>query len=153
MQMNATGLLTRNEVRAAIHFRTPPRPPRCQCHLYTEELLRKHPEEISVLKQEFPDDCSFSAMMIPKWKATVGDDPSYCWSFDGRESVAGSSMEDDIIIRDWSELEQFLAEFPSAYHPGAVDHIRAARARCPPARSLRLARHGARRRVVCRATC
>ena len=130
MKLKATGLLTRDEVRAAIHFRQPPRPPRCECHFYTNELLKKYAEEIPVLERDFPDDFGFSAMMIPKWEAPA-DDPSYCWAFGGRGSTAGASMDEDIIIRDWSDLGRFLAEFPGALHPSAVNGIRATRAERP----------------------
>ena len=122
----APTLLDRDEVRAAIHFGSPPRPPQCLAHWYQEETVQRHGAALDELKRDYPDDVSWVWMGVPMWEAPA-DDATYRWAFGDRSEPVGASHEEAAVIREWSELPGFLAEFPNAYYDPPLEAVRAAR--------------------------
>lgn len=118
--------LTRDQVRAAIHFGQPPRPPRAYSLWHNPATLEAHGDAFRALLDGYPDDTINVSMWIDYWQAPP-DDPTYRFAFGGKVKP------DDIphfaypVIDDWSELDRFLAEFPTAERPDAADGVRRAR--------------------------
>ena len=119
-------MLTRDQVRAAIHFAGPPRPPRAYSLWHNPATLEAHGDAFRAILEGYPDDTINVSMPIDYWHAPE-DDPGYRYAF-------GEKVKPDHIphfaypvIDDWSELDQFLAEFPTAERPDAADRVRAAR--------------------------
>lgn len=123
-------LLTREQVRAAIHRQGPPRPPRADVLSCEPELLEMHGDRLRTLMQRYPDDVVSTNITVWYWEAPE-DDPDYRWAFGGKQKPAGQAIDDCPVIEDWSELDQFLAEFPTAYRDEPFERIRKLRAENP----------------------
>ena len=97
---------------------------------HNADTLRAHGEAFRQLAREFPDDVLMTGMAVGYW-AGPADDPSYRFAFGTKTRPA--DLPDSVcpVIGDWSELDQFLEEFPSLAFPRAVDGVRAARAAHP----------------------
>ena len=129
--MSMVKLLRREKARAVIHFTgATSRPPVCGSHWYQAATIEKYGDHLVSLQTEYPDDILFTGQLIRMYEAP-DDDPTYRWAFGNRVAPAGASMEEAAIIRDWSELDQFLAEFPDPNYHGWADSLRAARAARP----------------------
>jgi uroporphyrinogen decarboxylase len=119
-------LLDRDQVRAAIRLARPPRPPLANSLWHNPATLQAHGDAFRALLDGYPDDTVNVSMWIDYWQAPE-DDPAYRFAF-------GDKVKPDDVphfafpaIDDWSELDQFLAEFPVSDRPGATDGVRAAR--------------------------
>ena len=49
-------MLTRDEVRAAIHFQNPPRPPRAFTKWWGDGLWQHHGDKLNLLDQKYEED-------------------------------------------------------------------------------------------------
>lgn len=118
--------LTRDQVRAAIHFGDPPRPPLAQSLWYNPATLEAHGDAFRALLVNYPDDTISASMWIDYWQAPE-DDPTYRYAFGDKRKPDEIPAFAYPVIDDWSELDQFLAEFPTAMRPDATDRVREAR--------------------------
>jgi uroporphyrinogen decarboxylase len=104
--------LTRDQVRAAIKFKTPPRAPIAHALRFVPELWKKYPEELAEIKATYPDDISFHNIHVDYWEGTP-DNPGYRWAFGNKQKPAGLAIDSCPVIEDWSQLDDFLNEMPS----------------------------------------
>ncbi|MBI3973145.1 MAG: methylcobamide--CoM methyltransferase [Chloroflexi bacterium] len=128
--MSALPLLTREEVRAAVRFGEPPRPPRANALWHNADTLAAHGDAFRQLLKAYPDDAALAGMSISYWDAPP-DDPTYRFAFGGKVKPEGLPIDACPVIAGWAELDQFLAEFPAGERPAAVHGIRAARQAYP----------------------
>jgi hypothetical protein len=118
--------LTRDQVRAAIRFGGPPRPPRANSLWYNPATLAAHDDAFRALLDDYPDDTVNVSMWIDYWQAP-DDDPGYRYAFGDKHKPDEIPHFAYPVIDDWSELDAFLADFPTAERPDAVRAVRAAR--------------------------
>lgn len=118
--------LTRDQIRAAVHFGGPPRPPLAYSFWHNPATLEAHGDAFRAILDKYPDDTINVGMSIDYWQAPE-DDPTYRFAFGDRQKPDDIPAFAYPVITDWSELEQFLAEFPTSTRPDAVDRIRQAR--------------------------
>jgi uroporphyrinogen decarboxylase len=124
-------LLDRDGCRSVLHFRSRAgRPPVCWSHSYQQATISRYGEAIPRLREQYQDDILFAGQMIEMYEAPE-DDPSYRWAFGDRVAPRDASMEEQAIIRDWSELPPFLAAFPDPCYHGFTAALQAARAAHP----------------------
>ncbi len=114
--------LTRNQVRAALRFQGPPRPASANTLWVNAETKAALGDALAELQAEFPDDTLQAGMSVDYWNAPA-DDPTYRWAFGDKTKPEGVAIDSCPVIADWSELDQFLAELPTAHRPGITDGI------------------------------
>jgi uroporphyrinogen decarboxylase len=122
--------LTRDQVRAAIHRQSPPRPPLANAFWHNPATLEAHGDAFRAILDAYPDDTINVGMSIDYWRAP-DDDPTYRFAFGDKHKPDEIPAFAYPVIDDWSELDQFLAEFPTSTRPDAVDRIRQARQAFP----------------------
>ncbi|NLS78420.1 MAG: hypothetical protein GXY76_14270 [Chloroflexi bacterium] len=118
--------LTREQVRAAIHFGRPPRPPLAYSLWHNPATLEAHGDAFRALLDHYPDDTINTGMTIDYWQAPA-DDPTYRYAFGDKVKPDEIPSFAYPVIDDWSELDRFLAEFPTAERPNAANGVRSAR--------------------------
>lgn len=119
-------LLTRDQVKAAIHLNRPPRPPLAYSLWHNPATLEAHGDAFRALLADYPDDTVNVTMSIDYWQAPQ-DDPTYRFAFGDKTKPDEIPHFAYPVIADWSELDQFLAEFPTAERPDAVARLLNAR--------------------------
>jgi uroporphyrinogen decarboxylase len=124
--LRAVRHLSRQEVRAALRFEYPPRPPRAQSLWYNPATLEAHGDAFQALLDASPDDTLNIGVPCSYWDAPA-DDPTYRFAFGGKVKPDDVPHFAYPVIVDWSELDAFLDEFPDAERPGVMDAIRSAR--------------------------
>ncbi|MGI6544085.1 MAG: uroporphyrinogen decarboxylase family protein [Limnochordia bacterium] len=122
--------LSRDEVKAALGFHGPPRPPLAMSLWHNAETVAGRVEEWQTIAAMYPDDCVNSFMAVDYWRAPA-DDPTYRWAFGNKEKPVDLPIDACPIISDWDELTAFLAEFPNPRRASATDHLARARAENP----------------------
>jgi hypothetical protein len=75
--------LTRDQVRAAIRFGGPPRPPRANSLWHNPATLEAHGDAFRAILEGYPDDTINVGMTVSYWQAPE-DDPSYRYAFGGK---------------------------------------------------------------------
>jgi len=123
MSSSGRKILNRNEVRAALHFGHPPRPPRANSLWLNVKTRKRGGALVGQLQQEFPDDVIMKGMGVDYWNAPA-DDPSYRWAFGDKKMPESVAIDSRCVIESWNELDQFLAEFPDSHRPDITDGIR-----------------------------
>ena len=124
------GILSRDEVRAAVHFGSPPRPPLANSLWLNAETHRVLGPLVGQLQRESPDDVIMAGMGVSYWDAPP-DDPDYRWAFGNKVKPEGVAIDSQQVIESWDELDQFLAEFPNPHRPGITDGIKRSRQQQP----------------------
>jgi len=142
--MTPVAPLNRDEVRAAVRFKTPPRPPTARLHAYPAGgVLDKHGDALRGLMAAYPEDVLRPYIIEPGRFDSPCEDPDYKWAFGDKQAPeenidgtgyaigqkSGRKGYDSVfqVIDDWSELDQFLEELPDPELPCAMDRIAQAR--------------------------
>lgn len=123
-------ILNRDEVRAALNFGHPPRPPLANSLWLNAETREFWGPLVGQLQREFPDDVIMTGMGVDYWNAPP-DDPSYRWAFGDKKMPKSVAIDSRCVIKSWDELEQFLAEFPNPHRAGITNGIQRARKEYP----------------------
>ncbi len=123
-------LLARDEVRAAIHFGSPPRPPRALALWHNPLTIEAHGDSFRALLREYPDDALQAGIPLDYWQAPP-DDPNYRFAFGDKAKPQGLPVDACPVIEGWSELDRFLDEFPDPERPGVADGVARARRASP----------------------
>ena len=123
-------ILDRNEVHAALHFGNPPRAPLANSLWLNTATREALGPLVDQLQRDFPDDVIMAGMGVGYWDAPP-DDAHYRWAFGNKKKPGGVAIDSQQVIESWSELEQFLAEFPDPHRPGVTDGIKRIRAEQP----------------------
>lgn len=122
--------LSRENVRAALRFAAPPRPPLAMSLWLNAETRARLGGNVEKLQQRFPDDVLHAGLGADYWVAPA-DDPTYRWAFGDKTKPDGLAIDSCPVIADWAELDAFLAELPDAERPGSTDGIARQRAEHP----------------------
>lgn len=122
--------LTRDQVRAALRFDGPPRPPLALALWVNDETRAALGDTLSQLQSDFPDDVLHGGMGVDYWRAP-DDFPTYRWAFGDKTKPEGLPIDACPVIADWSELDAFLDELPDPHRPGTTAGIEAQRRQHP----------------------
>ena len=89
----------------------------------TRRHLEAHGDAFRALLDNYPDDTINTGMTIDYWQAPA-DDPTYRYAFGDKVKPDDIPSFAYPVINDWSELDRFLAEFPTAERPDAANAVR-----------------------------
>jgi len=107
--------LKKQDVIDVISFSKPSRPPIIMPLVCEPELIGKYGKPLQDLIAQYPGDIAFTNVHVDYWHGTE-DEPDYRWAFGSKQKPVDVAIDDCPVIEDWSELEQFIEEMPSAYH-------------------------------------
>jgi len=122
--------LVRDEVRAALRFQDPPRPPLSLSLWVNDQTRQALGAHLIELETAFPDDVVLGGMGVDYWRAPPAH-PTYRWAFGDKVKPQGRAIDSCPVIEDWSELDAFLDELPDPHRPGTTDGIETLRHRHP----------------------
>ncbi|NLG24314.1 MAG: methylcobamide--CoM methyltransferase [Clostridiales bacterium] len=117
--------LTREQVIACVERRDNRVIPAVMCRWWGEGLYERHGARLDALAAQYPDDVHQAWFVSPGGDTSPIANPSYRWGFQDdyssyqRHSIGGSIE----LLRDWDELDLFLADFPSPDEPGIMDGV------------------------------
>lgn len=113
-----TKMLTREEVRAAIRFGAPPRPPRVMTKWWGEGLYGQHGKALSDF-DKYEDDVVIIAFPQP---APKKQDNGFYWRVpEAAPAEKGAALDSQAFLPDWKDLPALLAELPDTEAPGLFD--------------------------------
>ena len=104
--------LNRQQVRAAIKFQSPPRPPIAHALTFEKPLIDQYTAELAKIKSEHPDDISFHNVHVDYWEGTAVN-PKYRWAFGSKRKPLNTAIDCCPVIDRWDELDEFISEMPS----------------------------------------
>ena len=110
-------MLTREEVRAAIHFGQPPRPPRAFTKWWGEGLWEQYGDELSRF-DKYSDDVVVVPFPIPDF--TYRPDGFY-WRVPERKREGKVGHDANGYLPDWDDLNALLENLPDTDAPGLFD--------------------------------
>jgi len=122
-------MLTRREVRAAIRFDRPPRPPCAEVLWHNEETLTWFGPAFTQLLQDYPDDVLTIHLGIQYWEAPP-DDPDYRWALRDQQPPVGA-IDNCPVLESWDQLDEFLRQLPNPRRPQAFEPVARARQQYP----------------------
>ena len=112
-------MLTRDEVRAAIRFENPPRPPRAFTKWWGEGLHEQYGDQLHRFDQYEED---VVVVGCPQPSGAPRDDGFY-WRLPQIDRRM-TSYDSNAALPDWKYLPDFLAELPNTDAPGLFDGIK-----------------------------
>ena len=110
-------MLTKEEVRAAIRFRTPPRPPRAFTKWWGEGLSAQYGEQLAQF-DKYDEDVVVVPFPCPSY--TPREDGFY-WRLPPKDRRANVGMDADALLPDWEDLPALLENLPDTDAPGIFD--------------------------------
>lgn len=115
-------MLNREQVKAAIHFQNPPRPPRAFTKWWGDGLWQHHGNKLDILNRKYEEDVVVVGFPYP-WYDPREDGfywyvPQIEQKFTGHDSNAR--------FRDWGDLPAFLEHLPNTDAPGLFDDAKRA---------------------------
>jgi hypothetical protein len=120
-------ILNRDQVRAALRFEGPLRPPVAMSYMLHRKTLEKYGDKLRRLMEEFPEDTARTGMAVDFWYAPA-DDPTYRWAFGDKKERDDLAIDSRVIIEDWRrDFPLFIAEFPDPRRPDAIRSIESVR--------------------------
>ncbi len=117
--MRPGNMLTKDEVRAAIRFGYPPRPPRAFTKWWGEGLHEQYGEELHRF-DKYEEDVV--VVWCPQPWGSPRDDGFY-WRLPQIDRRM-TSYDSNASLPDWKYLPDFLAELPNTDVPGLFDEIK-----------------------------
>jgi len=92
-----------------------------------EGLVEKYGGRLFKMAEKYPDDILVLPYMAPGTTDSWTENPSYRWGYKSDYSNAEkhSIGEVRVLLPDWSELEQFLNDFPDPNEPGIFETVKA----------------------------
>ena len=112
-------MLTREEVRAAIRFQNPPRPPRAFTKWWGEGLAEQYGDQLRVF-DKYEEDVVVVGFPQP-W---MSPRPDGFWWRVPQIDRRFTSYDSNAFLPDWAYLPDFLAELPNADAPGLFDEAK-----------------------------
>ena len=113
-------MMTKNEVRAAIRFNTPPRAPRAFTKWWGEGLREQYGEQLNLL-DKYEEDVVVVKFPTP-WFSERAD--GFYWRLPKLERGRMTAHDSDARLPDWKYLPDFLAELPNTDAPGLFDEAK-----------------------------
>ena len=124
--------LTRDEVVAVVERKGAAKGiPMFLCKWWGNGTEEKYGAELSDLSDGYPDDIFDAWVIMPGSVTSTTANPNYRWGFKGDYSAAAAhSIGKDVeLLSDWSEFDDFIADFPDPSEPGIFDEIVASMAK------------------------
>ncbi len=112
-------VLSREEVKRAIHFENPKRPPVSD----GLPVPWNYREQVSDLLDKFEDDTVNSNITVSYWDAPE-DDPDYRFAMRGIARKNNISRDNYPVISDWRQLDDFLDQFPGYFYQPSYDKVK-----------------------------
>ena len=113
-------MLTRDEVRAAIYFRNPPRPPRAFTKWWGEGLREQYGNELSRF-DAYEEDVVVVPFPCPSFQKR---DDGFYWRLPEIDRSKLVGLDAQAALPDWDDLPALLAELPDTDAPGLFDHAK-----------------------------
>ena len=111
-------MLTRDQVRAAIHFQNPPRPPRAFTKWWGEGLWEQYGNKLNQLDSKYEEDVVALYFPCP---AFTKQENGFYWRLPEIDRSSFSGHDSNAALPDWSDLPGLLAELPDTDAPGLFD--------------------------------
>ena len=113
-------MLTKNEVRAAIRFQNPPRPPRAFTKWWGEGLGEQYGSQLSRF-DKYEEDVVVVPFPCPSF--TPRDDGFY-WRLPQIDRTKKVGHDANAALPDWADLPALLADLPNTDAPGLFDQAK-----------------------------
>ncbi len=110
-------MLNRNEVRAAIRFGNPPRPPRAFTKWWGEGLAKQYGQELSRFNK-YEDDVVVVPFPTPGFKPR---EDGFYWRVPQLDTPTSKAHDSNAHLPDWDYLPEFLEALPDTDAPGLFD--------------------------------
>ena len=88
----------------------------------TPENFGENSEKVKNILNGFPSDILDVSVRMPELSEGPADAPNYCWAYKPFQKT-NQALDAQVIIEDWSELPQLLANFPSADYINLLPQI------------------------------
>lgn len=113
-------MLTREEVRAAIYFNHPPRPPRAFTKWWGEGLWEQYGSELERFNKYEED-----IVVVPFPTASFSErDDGFFWRLPKVDHSAKVGLDANAALPDWDDLPALLSELPDTDAPHLFDHAK-----------------------------
>ncbi|MBQ7314336.1 MAG: hypothetical protein IJW81_12205 [Clostridia bacterium] len=113
-------MMTKNEVRAAIRFQNPPRPPRACTKWWGEGLGEQYGSQLSRF-DKYEEDVVVVPFPTPSF--TPRDDGFY-WRLPQIDRTKKVGHDANAALPDWADLPALLADLPNTDAPGLFDQAK-----------------------------
>ena len=113
--------LTREEVRSVVEGRGGATRIPVLLHQWTyPDAFAERAARVRAICDPFPQDAQIMAYRSPDIYVGPADDPEYRWMNCDKPADAGADhgLDEQGAIRDWSQLDGVIAQFPSPDYPG-----------------------------------
>lgn len=115
--MTSDMMLTRDEVRAAIRFNKPPRPPRAFTKWWGEGLYEQYGSRLSMF-DKYEEDVVVVGFPQPSFSHR---DDGFCWRLPKIEYDRKTGHDARAALPDWKYLPDMLEKLPDTDVPGIFD--------------------------------
>ncbi len=117
--------MTKAQVKAAIERRGSEKIPLVLHKWWGQGLQEKYGDRLEKMAAKFPEDILTTMYTAPGEDASPLPDQSYRWGYkdDYSQAATHSIGESKVLLPDWSELQQFLDDFPDPQQPQAFDLV------------------------------
>lgn len=120
-------ILNADEVRKAIHFENPKRPPLCTMLWHNDETLAYYDGKFEGLLNEYPDDILAVHIGVHYHQSDKADDSNYRWAYKGWQMPPNTAIDNCPLISDWkTELDKFIDDMPDPNRADVFDEVIAA---------------------------
>jgi len=114
-------MLTREEVRRAIRFGSPPRPPKAFTKWWGEGLWEQYGEALHRF-DKYEEDVVVVPFPCPAFEPR---EDGFYWRLPKRERSGPVGLDADAVLPDWADLPALLAALPDTDAPGLFDEATA----------------------------
>ena len=119
--------LSREDVIKAIERKGGSKVPLVLYKWWGKGLKQKYGEALDEMAGNYPDDILALWYLTPGEEKSSNQNPSYRWGYKSDYSNSNSSKhsigEQYELLPDWSELDEFIKDFPDPNEPGVFDEI------------------------------
>ena len=119
-------ILNKSEVKKAIKFQEPCRPPIMESLTFPWHYRAKVQDVID----RYPDDGISTNITVSYWNAPA-DDPDYRFAMRGMNKPENISRDNFPVISDWAQLDDFLEQFPGYFYQPSFDKVASLRKQNP----------------------
>ena len=77
-----------------------------------EGTPEKYGSQLDDISADVPEDVPAVSYLTPGEYHSPTFDPEYRWAFSGSPQLAGGGLDARVMLPDWRDLEDYLAEFP-----------------------------------------
>ncbi|MBN2851932.1 MAG: hypothetical protein JXQ23_04270 [Clostridia bacterium] len=113
-----TAILSKEEVKKAIHFQNPLRPPVADGLPFSCEFS----DECHLLKSKYRDDVLNENITVGYFDAPA-DDPEYRFAMSVSEVSKQIARDNHPVISSWDQLDCFFKEFPGYFYQPSYDRV------------------------------